>query len=128
MENKNIALIEDDKVLSDAISEAIIRAGFNVVTAPDGETGLKLVWDKNPDLILLDIAMPIMDGFTALKKLKESPKSKDIPVIILSMLGQENDLKEGIRLGANGYIIKSEYSTQQVVDEIKSFFAKQEKK
>ena len=128
MEKKTIALIEDNKILSEAIGEAITAAGFNVITASNGEAGLKLVWEKNPDLVLLDVAMPVMDGFTALTKLKESSKSKGIPVIMLTVLSQESDIKEGDKRGASGYIVKSEHSTQQVVDEIKGFFAKQDEK
>lgn len=96
------------------------KHGFEVFSAYDGAAGLKLVEEEKPDIILLDIIMPKMDGFVALKKLKSNAATKDIPVILLTNLGQEEDVKKGQELGAQDYFIKANHTPQEVVDKVKT--------
>jgi len=97
----------------------LIKEGFQVSTAGDGEAGLMSAKELKPDLILLDLILPKMDGFKCLEKLKEDPIIKRIPVIILSNLGQDSDLKRGLEMGAEDYLIKTDYTVKQVGEKVK---------
>jgi DNA-binding response OmpR family regulator len=116
MENKKIHLlvVEDDEFLVKMYESGLIKEGFQVSTAGNGEIGLKYAEELKPDLILLDLILPKMDGFSCLEKLKENPITKRIPVIILSNLGQDSDLKRGLEMGAEDYLIKTDYTVKQV--------------
>ncbi len=118
---KVVLIVEDDKVISDALNEEFLEAGFEVIQAFDGVQGLDLTKTHKPNLILLDIMMPRKNGFEMLKELKESPITKNIPVIVLTALGQNDDIKKIIDLGAEGYIVKSGKSLTQVLEEVKIF-------
>ena len=122
MKKAKILLVEDDKILSSVLYEELKEADFQVFQAFDGEVGLKLANSKKPDLILLDVLMPKLDGFSALASLKKSPATKDIPVIMLTMLGSDEDLKKGLKLGATDYIVKSQHAVGEIIEKIKSFF------
>lgn len=120
MENaKKIFLIEDDEMLVNMYSEKFQREGYTVETALNGSDGLKRVGPFQPDIILLDIVMPKMDGFEVLKKLKKKIDTKDIPVILLTNLGQEEDVKKGKELGAVDYYIKANHTPAQIVAKVK---------
>jgi DNA-binding response OmpR family regulator len=120
-----ILLIEDDKILSKVIHEELKEAGFEVSEANDGEKGLELAQSKKPDLILSDVLMPKKGGFEVLEGLKKSPVTKDIPVIMLTMLGSDEDIKKGLKLGANDYIVKSQHAVSEIIDKVKVFFEKE---
>ncbi|MFC1756763.1 response regulator transcription factor [Patescibacteria group bacterium] len=125
MKKIKIALIEDDEVLSKVLNEELIDAGFEVHQAFDGEAGLELVQKETPDLALLDIMLPKMKGFDVLKEMKKSPGTKGIPVMILTMLGSDDDIKKGLQLGANDYIVKSQHAVGEIVDKVKDFFGQE---
>lgn len=116
-----VLLIEDEEVLSNMYDTKFKMEGFEVTKALDGETGLKLAQEAKPDLILLDIIMPKLDGFSVLKKLKEDSQLKDIPVVLLTNLGQDEDVKKGNQLGVLGYLVKANTTPAQVVDRVKEF-------
>lgn len=118
---KIILIVEDDEVISSVLHEEFLEAGFDVLQAFDGEKGLELTRIHKPNLILLDIMMPKMNGFEMLKELKASPLTKNIPVVVLTALGQNDDIKKIIDLGAEGYIVKSGKSLAQVLEEVKIF-------
>ena len=119
-------MVEDDEVLSKVIYEELTEAEFEVLRAHDGEVGLQLAREKGPNLILLDILLPKKNGFDVLETLKKSPETKGIPVIVLTMLGSDEDIKKGIRLGANDYIIvKSQHAVAEITEKVKNFFAKE---
>lgn len=120
-----IILIEDDEILSKVVYEELEDAGFNVLQAFDGEEGLKLATKKKSDLILLDIFMPKKNGFEVLKELKDSSVTRNIPVMILTMLGGDEDIKKGLKMGADDYIVKSQHSVSEIIEKIKDFFAKE---
>lgn len=95
--------------------------GYNLLTADNGETGLALALKEIPDVILLDIMMPKMDGFAVLAELKKNATTKNIPVLMLSNLGQTADVEKGEKMGAKDYIVKASMTPTQVVDKVKSY-------
>lgn len=117
---KKILIIEDDPLLVKMYSTKFESEGFEVISAHDGETGLKMATETIPSLIILDIMMPKLSGLDLLKKLKANPKGKNIPVIILSNLSKEEDAKNALSLGAKEYLIKASLTPAQVVAKAKS--------
>jgi|SRR3989344_2376232 len=120
---KKVALIEDDNILSKVVSEELSDAGFTVVKAVDGEEGVNLIRNEKPDLVLLDILMPKKNGYQVLEEIKQSPLTRHVPVIILSMLSVDDDIKKGLKLGASDYIVKSQHAVSEIVDKVKNFFS-----
>lgn len=116
---KQILLVEDDPFLIDIYTTKLKEAGFSVEVAVDGEEALRKAKGKKPALIVLDIVLPQIDGWEILKKIKSSPELKNLKVIILSNLGQKEEVERGITLGATKYMIKAHYTPSQVVKEIK---------
>jgi DNA-binding response OmpR family regulator len=114
-----ILLVEDDPFLLSMYNTKFEIENFKVVTADDGEKGLKLALKEAPDIILLDIMLPKMDGFEVLRALKADEKVKKIPVILLTNLSQKEKVKEGLALGANDYLIKAHFMPSEVVEKIK---------
>jgi two-component system, sensor histidine kinase ChiS len=125
MKSTHIALLEDDEILSKVLKEELTDAGFAVSHASDGEVGLKMIQNERPALILLDVLMPKKTGFEVLHELKNSPATRDIPVIMLTMLGQDEDIKKGFQLGANDYFVKSQHAVAEICDKVKEFFSKE---
>ncbi len=120
-----IVIVEDDEILSRVMTSEFTEAGFEVFQAFDGEAGLALIRDKKPGFILLDLILPKKHGFEVLAELKKSPDTKDIPVIILTMLNQDDDIKKGLQLGANDFIVKSQHAVAEIVEKVKNFFGKE---
>ena len=116
-----ILLIEDDSFLSGMYDTKLKLEGFDVVLAEDGAKGLELAVSQGPDIILLDIILPKMDGFTALKHLKENMETKKIPVILMTNLGQKEDVERGIALGAQDYLVKAHFRPSEVVEKIRQY-------
>ncbi|MDP2647804.1 MAG: response regulator [Candidatus Yanofskybacteria bacterium] len=125
MNSQKIVLIEDDEILSKVLFTEFSDAGFKVSQAFDGETGLELVRTKHPDLVLLDVILPKKLGLEVLEELKKSPDTRGIPVIILTLLSEDEDIKAGLRLGADDYLVKSSHATAEIVEKVKNFFAKE---
>ncbi len=115
-----ILLVEDDEMLHGMYTQKFKNQGYDVVSAFNGVDGVELAEKEKPDLILLDVIMPKMDGFVALKKIRKNDVTKDIPVILLTNLGQEEDVKKGKELGATDYFIKANHTPQEVVDKVHS--------
>lgn len=122
MENKEkaILIIEDDKSLSKAIEDKLKREHFNVFTAFDGQEGLKVAMDQKPDLILLDIIMPIMDGLTALNRIRADEWGKNVPIIILTNLSAGEEINEAIQRGVYDFLTKSDWKLSDVIELIKN--------
>lgn len=114
-----ILLVEDDPFLLDMYSTKFKEAGFDVVIAQDGEMGLVRAKEIIPELILLDVVLPKKDGFEVLKVLKSSFETVGIPVIMLTNLGLDSDVKRGLELGAQNYIIKAHFTPTEVVAKVK---------
>jgi DNA-binding response OmpR family regulator len=120
---KSILLIEDDPFVVDIYTKKLTEAGFLVEVAQDREETLKKISEKKPDLLLLDIVLPNIDGWDLLREIKEDLVFKDLKVAILSNLGQKADVEKGMELGATRYFIKAHYTPTQVVEEIKKMLA-----
>lgn len=116
-----ILVAEDDKFYANVFKTKLSKEGFEVVVARDGEQTLKAARAKKPDLILLDLIMPIKDGFEALKELKADEKLEGIKVVVLTNLGQNEDIKKAKDLGADDYFVKTNISIQEMVDKVKQY-------
>lgn len=119
-----ILLVEDDNFLRDLIYQKLKREGFNVIEAIDGEDGVKKTGEHKPHIILLDLILPGMDGFEVLRDIHSNENSKKIPVIILSNLGQKDDIEKGMRFGAVDYLVKAHNTPGEIVDKVKEILAK----
>lgn len=119
--NIKVLIVEDDSFLREICAKKLAREGFSVYEAIDGEEALKIFEKNIPDIILLDIILPAIDGFDVLKKIRSNKNSKisKVPVIMLSNLGQEDDVKKAMDLGANNYLIKAHFTTEEIVKKIK---------
>ncbi len=115
-----VLIVEDDKFLRDLIVQKLEKEGFEVVQAIDGEEGTKMAKEHMVGLILLDLILPGIDGFEVLKRIKEDSETKGIPVIILSNLGQKEDVERGLRLGAQDYLIKAHFTPGEIVEKVRS--------
>lgn len=117
---EKILVVEDDQFLRDLYNELLTQEGYSVDTAADGEEGLNKMTQGGYDLVLLDIMLPKKDGLEIMRSLKQNPPlESNGPILLLTNLGQEAIIKEGFEMGANGYIIKSAMTPEQVLHEIK---------
>jgi len=121
---KKIILVEDDKFLSEMYVVKLTESGFEVDVAADGEEGLNKIKEQKPDLVLLDIVLPKMDGFEVLRNIKNEPGLKNISVIALTNLGQKEEVEKGLKLGADDYIIKAHFTPTEVVAKAKKVLEK----
>jgi two-component system alkaline phosphatase synthesis response regulator PhoP len=122
--SKKILMVEDNIFLRKLYRDKLTRAGFGFVEATNGVEGLNKAVFEKPDLIILDLILPRKNGFDVLAELKEKPDVKNTPVIILSNLSQEADIKEAMKLGAEEYLVKTEVRLSEVVDMVKKIIKK----
>jgi DNA-binding response OmpR family regulator len=115
---KKILIIEDDKFLRELISQKLIKEGYDIIEAADGEKGIKSASEDKPDLVLLDLILPGIDGFEVLARLKQS--SSGLPVVILSNLGAKDDIDRGLKMGAEDYLIKAHFTPTEIIDKVKN--------
>lgn len=120
---KKIFIIEDEQSLREILMMRLKDAGFEIETAIDGAEALEKLKTITPDIILLDIILPKVNGFEVLEKIKEDIRIKDIPVIVLSNLGQDTDIKRALDLGAADYFIKAQHSLLEIVELVKKNIA-----
>ncbi len=113
-----IILVEDDKFLRELLVRKLEAAGFKISTAIDGQEAFKKVKEEIPDIVLLDLVLPGTDGFDILEQIKGDNKTKGIPVIILSNLGQKEEVDQGMRLGASDYLIKAHFTPDEIIKKI----------
>ncbi len=114
-----ILLVEDDTFLAGMYVTKLELEGFRVVLASDGEQAVQLAEREIPDIMLLDIVLPKKSGFEVLKEIKAKPATKDVPVILLTNLGQKEDVQKGLQLGALDYLIKAHFMPSEVVSKVK---------
>jgi DNA-binding response OmpR family regulator len=117
-EPRRILVAEDDRFLRKAAEMALKRQGYTVLTAADGEDALRTAQSILPDLILLDLIMPKLNGFDVLQALKKEAPTAKIPVIVLSNLGQDRDVQQAMDAGAAAYFIKTDLSLQALVQRV----------
>lgn len=113
-----IVWIEDDKFLANMVGKRMIETGAELVQVVDGAQAFDMVSNTLPHLVVLDLLMPNVDGFEILKQLKKSPVTKNIPVIVLSNLGQKSEIDRATELGATKFIVKANVGLDQIVPEI----------
>ena len=115
---KQILIIEDDKFLRELITKKLSKEGYQILEAEDGEEGFKKAASDKPDLVLLDLILPSMDGFEVLTKMKYDIALAKIPVIILSNLGQKEDVERGLKLGVVDYLIKAHFTPGEIIEKV----------
>lgn len=117
-----ILLIEDDEILRDLCVTKLQKEDYQVITAIEGQEGLSKIKEEKPDLVLLDIILPGIDGFEILKRVqKTGGYLTKIPIILLTNLGQEKDIEKGKELGARDYLVKANLTTEQIIEKIKQY-------
>ncbi len=116
---KKILFIEDEPVLQQSMGSALQNAGFEVLSALDGEIGLRLAQSEIPDLILLDLILPKKDGFEVLKELKADKKTASIPVLVLTNLEGTADIERVLSAGATTFLVKANYRLEELVKKVK---------
>lgn len=126
MNTLKVAIVEDDTFLAGMYEQKFRMEQMNPLMAYDGEAGLELVKKEKPDIVLLDIMMPKMDGWEVLQALRAEPSTKAIPVIMLTNLGQKEDVDLALKYGANDYLIKAHFNPQEVIDRVREIVAKQQ--
>jgi DNA-binding response OmpR family regulator len=121
-----ILIVEDEEILLTALSEELKQEGFDAVGAKDGQEGVEKAQSEKPDLILLDLVMPRLDGIGALKQMKENEQTKDIPVVILTNLSDYDKVSDALSLGAMDYLVKANYRLEELVNKIKTVLERKE--
>ncbi len=120
---KKILIVEDDSFLRKLVVRKLTSEGYDVSEAFDGEQGIKKAQTENPDLILLDLILPGIDGFEVLARIKDNEDTSSTPVIILSNLGQKEDIEKGFNLGAVDYLIKAHFTPNEIIEKINALLA-----
>lgn len=120
MPGNKILIVEDDKFLRGLIASKLAKEGFEVVEAVDGEDGVKKIPEAMPNLVLLDLLLPGIDGFEVLKQVKAIEASKNIPVIILSNLGAKEDIEKGLSLGATDFMVKAHFTPEEIIEKVRT--------
>ena len=116
---KKILFIEDESALQKTFGDILKQEGYKMLSALDGEVGLKMAQTEKPDLILLDLVLPKMHGFEVLRALKVDEATKSIPIIVLTNLEAMGDVEKALELGATTYLVKTNYTLEEVVQKIK---------
>jgi CheY-like chemotaxis protein len=124
MSARRVLLVEDDPILQRAGEASLTQRGFVVLTASDGAEGLKKAREEAPDLVLLDLLMPLMPGVELLRSLKADPATSHIPVLVLSNSSRDDDKREALALGATGYLVKANVSLKELGDQVERLIGK----
>lgn len=120
---KKVVIVEDDEHISKVYEIKLTKEGITSVVARDGEEAVAKITTEKPGLILLDLMIPKKDGFWVLEEIKKNPDLKTIPVLVLSNLGQKSDQDRARDLGANEYLVKVDFSIQDIVEKVKNYLA-----
>jgi len=118
IKKKKILIVDDDAFLTKMYASKFSKAGFEIFLAFDGEKGLAIAKEHIPDIIILDILLPEMDGYEVLARLKKNSLTQSIPVVMLTNFFQKEDIKKCLKAGANDYLIKSHFMPSEVLDKI----------
>jgi DNA-binding response OmpR family regulator len=119
-----ILVVEDEEILLTALREELESGGYSTEGAVDGVDGLEKVKSYKPELILLDLLMPKMDGMEMLQKLKEDSETREVPVVILTNLSDYEKISEALSLGAMDYLVKANYKLEDLLDKVKTVLAR----
>lgn len=121
--NKKVLIIEDDKLLREMMFRKLEKEGFEVFSVMDGSEAVIKIKDIKPDIVLLDLILPGSNGFEILKEINNDDEIKEIPVIILSNLGQKSEVDKGMELGAVDYLVKAHFTPTEVLEKIKKIIS-----
>src|ERR1035438_8590551 len=127
-EKGTILILEDQRGFRRIYRDVLEQDGYNVIEGADGEEGWEMILNQKPSLVLLDLGLPLLDGFQVLEKMRRSDQTKDIPVIIFSVLGEPRDVKKALEMGANDYTVKGFYTPRQVLSKIRDLMNNRQKK
>lgn len=119
---KKVLLVEDDVFVSDVYSTRLSKEGYQVFLMNNGRDAVGWLEENTPDIVLLDIMMPYMDGIEVLKELRQKDSCKEVPVIMLTNLSEKENIREALSLGANDYLIKSHFTPSEIVTKVNVFF------
>src|SRR3989338_7568958 len=119
-----ILIIEDEPFLSEMYKTKFESLGFGVIMAENGQQGVEMMRREKPDLVLLDIIMPVLDGYSVLKMVRSDPQLKDQLIVIFSNLGQEEEIIKGMQLGADDYLVKSDHTPSELLKKLDTVLAK----
>lgn len=121
---KKILIVEDEKALVEVLRDELALHDFDASMAFNGEEALKKMRASVPDLVLLDIIMPKMDGFEVLEEMQKDDALKEIPVIVLSNLGEDEDIKRALKLGAVDYFVKAQHPIKEITEKVNQILVK----
>lgn len=120
---QRILIVDDDSMIQDIYLRKFTESGFEATAVGDGAAALKAIQEEQPDLVLLDLVMPQMDGFEVLRELGVMNLAKKPKVVLLTNLGQKEEIEKGLELGANDYIIKAHLTPSEVVERVRTLLA-----
>lgn len=120
-QNKKILIVEDDEFLRSLTAKRLESEGYAVKVAIDGQMALDMLAEDKPDLILLDLLLPNMNGFELLEKMRAEDWGRELPVIVFSNLGQKEDIERAKQLGANDFLIKANFTLEDVISKLHNF-------
>jgi DNA-binding response OmpR family regulator len=120
-----VLLVEDDPAVAEMYRYRLEIDGYDVVVAPDGETGLQKAAEMQPDLIYLDLRLPAMDGFTVLENLRRDQALKSVPVVILTNFSEPELVERGLKLGALDYLVKAETTPAHLSERMEKWMAEE---
>jgi DNA-binding response OmpR family regulator len=121
----SILIIEDELAFRRVYEDLLKGEGYNVLVAEDGDSGWQIASEEIPDLIVLDLALPKLHGFEVLKKIRSQPTTKHIPVLIMTVLGEQQDIRKGFELGANDYLVKGYYSPSEMLNKVRMLLSEE---
>jgi CheY-like chemotaxis protein len=124
MGKKKILIVEDDNFVAEVYSTKLLEMGHEVIIAQNGQEGLNKLSENKPDMILLDIIMPVMGGIEMLEELKKNEEWKKIPVILLTNVGEKDSIQKVQSLGVQDYLIKSHFTPAEVIEKIDAVLGK----
>jgi CheY-like chemotaxis protein len=124
MSRKKVLIVEDDNFVAEVYSTKLLEMGHAVQIAQNGKEGLDLIEKDKPDLILLDILMPVMGGIELLEELKKKEEWKNIPIILLTNVGEKESIQKARNFGVKDYLIKSHFTPAEVIEKIESILGK----
>lgn len=122
MLDKKVLLVEDDQMIRTMYESKLKQAGYSVTSVDNGADGLRLALEEKPDIILLDVILPQVDGFSVLEEIRSNKDMKSLPIIMLTNLSTEEDKEKGKSLGATDYFVKASFTPAQMVEMLKKYW------
>ncbi|GMQ95272.1 MAG: hypothetical protein BMS9Abin13_385 [Patescibacteria group bacterium] len=121
---RKILIVEDDKFLRELLVRKLFAAGFEVESAIDATAAFEILKEKKPQIVLLDLLLPGEDGFSILGKIRESAETTSLPVIVLSNLGQKEDIDKALSLGATDFMVKANFTLDEIIEKVNNLLGK----